>query len=70
MYNSLYDDMKQDSIHISASLNFTRRQIEKIDSLILIINQSSPDSNEINAAYFCARIATRALLFLKKQTAR
>src|ERR1700755_520293 len=50
--NSLYDDMRQDSIRISATLGFASRQIQKIDSLIYIINQPSPDSNEINAAYF------------------
>ena len=60
---SLYDDMHQDSINITASLSFTRRQIQKIDSLIYIINQPSPDSNQINAAYFCARLATRTSHF-------
>ena len=60
---SLYDDMHQDSIRISASLTFASRQIQKIDSLIYIINQPSPDDNEINTAYFCARIATRSFYF-------
>jgi hypothetical protein len=60
---SLYDDMHQDSINICASLAFSRRQIQKIDSLVYIINQHSPDSNQINAAYFCARVATRYFYF-------
>ncbi len=61
--NSLYDDMRQDSIRINATLGFASRQIQKIDSLIYIINQRLPDSNEINTAYFCARIATRLFYF-------
>jgi len=61
--HSLYDDMHQDSINICTSLAFSRRQIQKIDSLVYIINQHSPDSDQINAAYFCARVATRFFYF-------
>ncbi len=60
---SLYDDMQRDSINIGTTVYFAGRQINKIDSLIYIINQPLPDSNEINAAYFCSRIATRAIPF-------
>jgi hypothetical protein len=61
--HALYEDMEQDSVRISASLAFCGRQIQKIDSLIYIINQPLPESNEINAAYFCARMATRSFYF-------
>ncbi len=60
---SLYDDMRQDSIRISSSLAFTSKQIQKIDSLIYIINQPSPDSNEINTAYFCCKNCYKIILF-------
>ncbi len=60
---SLYDDMQRDSTNISTAVRFDSLQISGINELIHIINQPLPDSNEINAAYFFARLITRTKAF-------
>ena len=60
---SLYDDMQRDSINIRVALSFDSLQISGINELIRILNQPLPDSNEINTAYFVARIITRTKAF-------
>ena len=60
---SLYNDMEQDSINLKTVIAFTGRQIKMFDSLISLIHQPLPDSNNINKLYFFARLATRILDF-------
>ncbi|MEO8710906.1 MAG: hypothetical protein ABI405_02225 [Parafilimonas sp.] len=60
---SLYNDMEQDSANIQLVELRNNLQIKVFDSLILLIQQPSLDSNEINRLYFFARFATRTTNF-------
>jgi hypothetical protein len=60
---SLYSDMEQDSINLETVIFWNNRQTKIFDSLIVIIQKSSPDSNEINKLYFFGRIVTRTFFF-------
>ncbi len=60
---SLYNDMQQDSTNIKTVIAFNERQIKMFDTLITLIHQPSPDSNNINKLYFFARITTRTFTF-------
>ena len=60
---SLYNDMEQDSINLKRVIASAEQQINMFDTLITLIHQPLPDSNDINKLYFFARFATRTVYF-------
>jgi hypothetical protein len=56
---SLKQDLQHDTANLAQQIHFINLKIVRMDSLILLLNKSSLSSNDINDAYFYARVATR-----------
>jgi len=56
---SLKQDLQHDTANLAQQIHFINLKIVRMDSLILLLNKSSLSANDINDAYFYARVATR-----------
>ena len=61
--SSLNEDLKLDTLNLTASISLLQKKITEFDSLVLLLNKNAPDSSEVNEMYFYARSATRKKSF-------
>ncbi len=60
---SLNQDLQHDTANLAQQIHFINLKIVRMDSLMLLLNKTSLSANEVNDAYFYARVATRKPTF-------
>ncbi len=60
---SLKEDLKIDTLNLSAAMITLQQKAAQLDSLIILLNKPNPDSSDLQNMYFFARNATRKNTF-------